>query len=137
MAIAAILSPEEPGIKAIFFKGGLNIMSSIEKAIKDFLKDGKDWDKLPTKQLPGVNVVKMPATKARPALLALEVNPTKEGKPMKRKGLFVTSKEMLVSFSEILTNDSIFTLMKTVEDINAAAMPKGSGAPKALDLDEG
>ncbi|MEX2680859.1 MAG: hypothetical protein Q6373_004615 [Candidatus Sigynarchaeota archaeon] len=112
-------------------------MSSIEKTIKDFLKDGKDWDKLPTKQLPGVNIVKMPATKSRPALLALEVNPVKEGKPMKRKGLFVTSKEMLVSFSEILTNDSIFTLMKTIEDINAAAMPKGSSVPKALDLDEG
>ena len=110
------------------------IMSTLEKQVQEFLKDGNDWDKMPTKQLAGVNIVKMPATKSRPALLALEINPVKDGKPMKRKGLFVTSSEMLVSYSEILTTDSLFTLMKTVEAINAVQMPKGK-APKALDLD--
>nr|MDO8112310.1 hypothetical protein [Candidatus Sigynarchaeota archaeon] len=110
-------------------------MSTVEKNIKDFLKDGQDWEKIPTKQLAGVFIVKMPATKARPALLAIEINPVKDGKPMKRKGLFVTSSEMLVSYSEILTEASLLNLMKQVEAINQAAMPKGSGAPKAIDLE--
>ncbi|HME53069.1 MAG TPA: hypothetical protein VKM55_12680 [Candidatus Lokiarchaeia archaeon] len=110
-------------------------MSNQDKAIQEFLEDGKDWDKMPTKQLAGVNIVKMPATKSRPALLALELNPVKDGKPMKRKGLFVTSSEMLVSYSEILTNDNLLPLMKRIEAINASQMPKGK-APKVLDLEE-
>ncbi|MBN2153592.1 MAG: hypothetical protein JW839_19205 [Candidatus Lokiarchaeota archaeon] len=108
---------------------------SVENNIKKFLESGQDWEKLATKQLPGVNIVKMPATKARPALLAIEVNPLRDGKPMKRKGLFVTSTEMLVSFSELLTNEALFSLMKTVEGINAEKVPKGSGST-ALDLDQ-
>ncbi|NMC06560.1 MAG: hypothetical protein GYA24_15190 [Candidatus Lokiarchaeota archaeon] len=112
-------------------------MSSQEKQMKEFLKNGQDWEKMSTKDLPGVFVVKMPATKSRPALLALEVNPMKDGKPMKRKGLFVTSKDMLVSFQEILTSDGTFSVMRSVEQINAEVAPKGTGGPKELVLDEG
>lgn len=95
---------------------------SVEDRIEKFLGDAGDWEKLET-DIGGVSVVKMPATKSRPALLSVEVNPLKDGKPMKRKGLFITSAEMLLEFSDILTDEPLLTLMKSVDAINATQQP--------------
>lgn len=94
----------------------------MEEHIEKFLGSAGDWEKLET-DIPGVAVVKMPATKSRPALLAVEVNPQKDGKPMKRKGLFITSAEMLLEFSDILTDESLLTLMKNVDAVNITQQP--------------
>ncbi|MFX0020239.1 MAG: hypothetical protein ACFFAK_01445 [Promethearchaeota archaeon] len=97
-------------------------MSSIQNQLKDHLAKGADWEKMET-PVPGVYVVKVPATKTRPALLFLEVNPLKDdGSPMKRKGLFVGSKEMLIKFGEALNDDKVFQLIGEVEKVN----PKGT-----------
>ena len=107
-------------------------MVDIEAQLKAHLKNGADWEKMET-PVPGVNVVKVPATKTRPALLFLEVNPLKEdGKPMKRKGLFVGSKEMLIKFGEALNDDKVFQLISELEKIN----PQGTtnGPVKKLEM---
>lgn len=93
-------------------------MTDIEAQLKEHLQNGKDWEKMETPVV-GVSVVKVPATKTRPALLFLEVNPLKEdGKPMKRKGLFVGSKEMLIKFGEALNDDKVFQLIGELEKVN-------------------
>jgi len=93
-------------------------MADIENQLKEHLKNGDDWEKIET-PIEGVNVVKVPATKTRPALLFLEINPLKEnGQPLKRKGLFVGSKEMLIKFSEALSDDDTFRLIGELEKIN-------------------
>ena len=70
-------------------------LADIQKQLKDHLEKAEDWEKMDT-PIKGVSVVRVPATKTRPALLFIEVNPLKEnGTPMKRKGLFVGSKECL------------------------------------------
>jgi len=93
-------------------------MADIENQLKEHLKNGDDWEKMET-PIEGVNVVKVPATKTRPPLLFLEINPLKEdGKPLKRKGLFVGSKEMLIKFSEALNDDKTFQLIGELEKIN-------------------
>ncbi|MFX1316480.1 MAG: hypothetical protein ACFE9T_11490 [Promethearchaeota archaeon] len=93
-------------------------MSNIQNQLKEHLKSGEDWEKMET-PIKGVSVVKVPATKTRPALLFLEINPLKEdGSPMKRKGLFVGSKEMLIKFSEALNDDKTFQLIQELEQIN-------------------
>jgi len=46
-------------------------LADIEAQLKAHLKNGADWEKMET-PVPGVNVVKVPATKTRPALLFLE-----------------------------------------------------------------
>ncbi|MFX1457069.1 MAG: hypothetical protein ACFFDB_16965 [Promethearchaeota archaeon] len=107
-------------------------MATIEAQLKDHLKNGADWEKMET-PIEGVSVVKVPATKSRPALLHLEINPLKEdGKPMKKRGLFVGSKEMLIKFSEALNDDKTFQLIGELEKIN----PKGSvnGKTKKLEM---
>ncbi|MFX1374695.1 MAG: hypothetical protein ACFFA0_02680 [Promethearchaeota archaeon] len=93
-------------------------MSNIEVQLKEHLKSGNDWEKMET-PVEGVYVVKVPATKTRPALLYLEINPLKEdGKPLKRKGLFVPNKEMLIKFSEALNDDKTFQLIGELEKVN-------------------
>ncbi len=93
-------------------------MSDIQSQLKEHLKSGKDWEKMNT-PIQGISVVKVPATKARPALLFLEINPLKEdGSPMKRKGLFVGNKEMLIKFSEALNDDKTFQLIQELERVN-------------------
>lgn len=96
-------------------------MADIQEQLKDHLEKGEDWEKMDT-PIEGVSVVKVPATKTRPALLFIEVNPLKEnGTPMKRKELFVGSKEMLIKFGEALNDDQTFKLIQEIEQIN----PKG------------
>ena len=104
-------------------------MTDIEAQLREHLKSGKDWEKMET-PVDGVTVVKVPATKTRPALLFLEVNPIKDdGKPMKRKGLFVGSKEMLIKFGEALNDDKVFQLIGEIEKINPKSS-MNSGAKK-------
>ena len=93
-------------------------MADIEGQLRALLKNGADWEKMEA-PVEGVYVVKVPATKTRPALLFLEINPLKDnGKPMKRKGLFVGSKEMLVKFGETLQDDKVYELIVELEKIN-------------------
>ena len=107
-------------------------MSDIQTQLQEHLENGKDWEKMET-PIPGVYVVKIPATKSRPALLFLEVNPLKDdGKPMKKRGLFVGSKEMLIKFSEALSDDKVYQLIQELEQINPEI--KGAGSIKKLDF---
>ncbi|MFW9951131.1 MAG: hypothetical protein ACFFKA_13515 [Candidatus Thorarchaeota archaeon] len=93
-------------------------MADIQSQLKDHLKNASDWQKMET-PVQGVYVVKVPATKTRPALLFLEINPPKEdGSPMKKRGLFVGSKAMLLKFSETLNDDKVFQLIGEVEKVN-------------------
>jgi hypothetical protein len=104
-------------------------MSDIEAQLREHLKNGEDWEKMET-PVEGVNVVKVPATKTRPALLFLEINPIKEdGKPLKRKGLFVGSKEILIKFSEALNDDKTYQLIGELEKVNPE-VSKGGAAKK-------
>jgi hypothetical protein len=107
-------------------------LADIQAQLKEHLKNGKDWEKMAT-PVEGVFVVKVPATKTRPAILHLEVNPlTNEGKPMKKKGLFVGSKEMLVKFSETLSDDKVYQLIGELERVNPEI--KGTGSRKKLKM---
>jgi hypothetical protein len=93
-------------------------MSDIQGQLKEHLKNAEEWGKMET-PIPGVFVVKVPGSKTRPPMLFLEINPLKSnGKPMKRKGLFVRDYEMLVKFSEALTDDKVIRLIKELEDVN-------------------
>ncbi|MFX1419626.1 MAG: hypothetical protein ACFE9N_11960 [Promethearchaeota archaeon] len=51
---------------------------------------------------------------------------------MKRKGLFIGSKEVYLAFKEALDDDAIFTLIQNVEAVNPEI--KGDGATKKLDM---
>jgi len=98
-------------------------MSDLQAHLKEHLKSAGDWEKMET-PIEGVFVVKVPATKTRSALLFMEVNPLRDGKPMKRKGLFIGSREMLVKFSEALQEDKVYQLIGEIEKVNPESKSK-------------
>ncbi len=51
---------------------------------------------------------------------------------MKRKGLFVGSKEMLIKFGEALNDDKVYQLIQELEQVNPEI--KGAGSMKKLDF---
>jgi hypothetical protein len=92
-------------------------MADIKSQLKEHLEKAEDWGKMAT-PVAGVYVVKVPATKSRPSLLFLEINPLREGKPLKRKGLFIGSFENLLLFSEALADDKVVQLVRSLEEVN-------------------
>jgi len=98
-------------------------MSDLQAHLKEHLKRADDWEKMET-PIEGVFVVKVPSTKTRPALLFMEINPLKDGKPVKRKGLFIGSREMLVKFSEALQEDKVYQLISEIEKVNPESKSK-------------
>lgn len=95
-------------------------IADISAQLKEHLEKGEDWEKMET-PIDGVSIIKVPATKTRTALLFLEINPLKaDGRLLKRKGLFVNNKEMLIKFSETLNNDKTFHLISVLEKVNPA-----------------
>jgi len=101
-------------------------MADIEKQLKAHLENAKDWEKMET-PIPGVSVVKIPATKTRGPLLNVEINPlTNDGSPMKRKGLFVRNYEMFIKFREALEDDKLTVLVKEIENVNPSSQKEGT-----------
>jgi hypothetical protein len=107
-------------------------MADIKAQLKKHLQNGKDWEKMET-PVDGVYVVKVPATKTRPSLLFLEINPLRDdGKPMKKSGLFVGDREMLIKFSETLSDDKVYQLIGELELVNPEV--EGTGSPTKLEM---
>ena len=60
-------------------------MADITSQLKDHLEKGKDWERMDT-PVPGLYIVKVPATQTRKARLNLELSPLKkDGTPLKKK----------------------------------------------------
>lgn len=86
----------------------------------DFLSTGEDWAKLEASK--GLFIVKMPGKGKFKTSLALEVNPVNsEGKPIKRKGLYITNTEQLEGYIKAFTDPSIEDLMNSLKEINENA----------------
>lgn len=85
--------------------------------LKNLLDEGDDWAKLEVQ--PGVFVVKMPAKGRFKAKLALEVNPVDdEGKPLKRKGLFITKGKQFQAYQSVFQNNELPDVAQALDDIN-------------------
>ncbi|HMF34632.1 MAG TPA: hypothetical protein VKK79_24635 [Candidatus Lokiarchaeia archaeon] len=93
--------------------------------LAEHLQNGADWEKLAT-PIPGVFVVKIPATKSRGARLMIEVNPVDEsGNPRKRKGLFLTDEKMRRDFVVALENEDVSQLIRVVDSVNPSQAEAG------------
>ena len=93
-------------------------MLSISEKLKNHLKNGENWEKMES-LIQGVYIVKVPKTKTREAMLYLEINPLKEnGRPLKKKGVFINSQEMLFGFTEALSDEKSRILIKIIDQIN-------------------
>ena len=96
-----------------------------EEILKTFLDEGADWQKLDTDEK-GIKVVRVKATKTRPALLGLEFNPIHEdGRPYKRFGLIIMSKTALTDFLTLMSKDNVYPLFDILDTLNKEVLGKG------------
>jgi hypothetical protein len=92
---------------------------TLEDNLKKILETGKDWQRVPVKDAPGVFVVKAPASRNRPASLMVEINPLgPDGTPSKRRGLILRRVDELKQFREIMSAERLERVLETVEKVN-------------------
>ena len=83
-----------------------------------FLKTGKDWSRVKT-SVPGVFVLKLPMYKSAPTRLAVELNPTDgAGRPKKRRGLVLRTRNDLEEFKELFQYERLSKLLRMLDQIN-------------------
>lgn len=85
--------------------------------IKQALANVKPWQRIPT-TAPGVFLIKAPS-KGHGDNLMIEINPVNsEGKPVKRRGLFLTNEVQLDLFRDCLSLESVSNLLCAVTELN-------------------
>ena len=90
----------------------------LKDALLDFLKNGRDWETRRT-SVPGVFVIKAPATRNSPARLLVQLNPLDEaGRPVKKRGLIIKSRAEIEQFRTLLQSERLPNLLRAVEEIS-------------------
>jgi len=106
----------------------------ISENLRVFLESAEDWERKAT-TLPGVSIIRLPATRTRPATLAIEVNPPDaNGRPMKKKGIMVMGREELLAFSNIFVNEKLMTLIDAIEAVTPEKKTPGKGQRDVLEI---
>jgi hypothetical protein len=86
--------------------------------LKQFLNDGENWERKAT-NIPGAFLFRLPASKVRPASLAIEINPIDTyGSITKKRGVVIRSSSELDEISRLLSHPKISELSKKIDAIN-------------------
>jgi hypothetical protein len=92
--------------------------------LKQFLNDGGNWERKAT-NIPAVFLFRLPASKGRPASLAIEINPIDTyGSITKKRGVVIRSSSELDEISRLLSHPKVSELSKKIDEVN----PKREGA---------
>ena len=101
---------------------------SLEDTLLNIAENGKDWQRVET-SIPGLFLVRAPGTKTRDPSVMIELNPVgDDGKPIKRKGLFVRNMDLLVRFRELITNEKIDPLLEKIDAVFYADKQDGKAS---------
>jgi hypothetical protein len=95
------------------------------KKLEGLLRDLLPWKRQIT-DIPGIFIVKAPESTNSPARLLVEINPVDHstGKTLKRKGLFVTTYEQFVGYTEAFEDERVSDLVKQIEAFTDKTSPK-------------
>jgi hypothetical protein len=86
--------------------------------LRQFLNEGRNWERKAT-NLPGVFLFRLPATKGRPASLALEINPVDTyGSITKKRGVVIRSASELDEITRLLGHPKVGELSKRIGAVN-------------------
>ncbi|MDD1704387.1 MAG: hypothetical protein LUP97_04050 [Methanoregula sp.] len=98
----------------------------LKDTLKAFIEEGADWERKQT-TVPGVSIIRLPATKNRAASLAIDINPVGDnGLPMKKKGIMIMNSAELAAFRKTFANEKVDGLIAALEDL----LPERKGAGK-------
>jgi len=86
--------------------------------LKQFLNDGGNWERKAT-NIAGVYLFRSPASKGRPASLAIEINPVDTyGSITKKRGVVIRSASELDEISRLLSHPKVGELSKKIDAVN-------------------
>lgn len=109
-----------------------NMENQLENKIKEALENVEPWQRVPT-SVDGAFLVKTPEKGANKTIM-VEINPLNDrGNPMKRRGLFLRQSMELEKFLEVLENESMAELLKTLDDLSGSSI-KNSDEIKTLQI---
>jgi hypothetical protein len=107
------------------------LFMELSQTLKTFIEEGQDWERKNT-SVKGVSIIRLPATKNRPASLAIDINPIGEhGLPMKKKGIMIMNATELAAFRATFTNEKIDSLIKALEEV----LPERKATAKSSKID--
>lgn len=106
----------------------------MKDVLLDFLKNGRDWETRRT-SVPGIFVVKAPATRNNPPRLLVQLNPLDEaGRPVKKRGLMIRSRGEVEQFETLLQNERLQALLTVVEELCGSSKDQAPREGGALEI---
>ena len=86
--------------------------------LRQFLNEGRNWERKAT-NIPGVFLFRLPASKGRPASLAIEINPVDiYGSITKKREVTIRSASELDEVSRLLSHPKVGELSKRIDAVN-------------------
>jgi hypothetical protein len=103
--------------------------------LKQFLNDGRNWERKAT-NIPGLFLFRLPASKGRPASLAIEINPVDTyGSITKKRGVVIRSNSELDEVSRLLSHPIVGDLSKRIDEVNPKReATTGKGNPDIFEI---
>jgi hypothetical protein len=102
--------------RLLIYKSIVPVME-LAATLRTFIEEGHDWERKHT-SVKGVSIIRLPATKNRPASLAIDFNPVGEnGLPMKKKGVMIMNRAELAAFRAAFNNEKVDGLVAALEDV--------------------
>ncbi|MGB7955120.1 MAG: hypothetical protein WCF23_14170 [Candidatus Nitrosopolaris sp.] len=103
--------------------------------LRQFLNDGGNWERKVT-NIPGAFLFRLPASKGRPASLAIEINPIDtHGSITKKRGVVIRSSSELDEISRLLSHPKVSELSKKIDEVNPKREDtRGKGEPDIFEI---
>jgi len=103
--------------------------------LRRFLNEGRNWERKAT-NIAGVFLFRLPASKGRPASLAIEINPLDtHGSITKKRGVVIRSASELDEISRLLTHPKVGELSKKIDAVNPKGeATTGKGGPDIFEI---
>jgi hypothetical protein len=103
--------------------------------LKQFLNEGRNWERKAT-NIAGVFLFRLPASKGRPASLAIEINPIDtHGFITKKRGVLIRSASELDEVSSLLSHPKVGELSKKIDSVNPKReVTTGKGGPDIFEI---
>jgi hypothetical protein len=100
-----------------------------------FLNEGRNWERKAT-NIPGAFLFRLPASKGKPASLAIEINPVDAfGSITKKRGVVIRSASELDEISLLLSHPKVGELSRKMDEVNPKReTTTGKGGPDIFEI---
>jgi hypothetical protein len=86
--------------------------------LRQFLNEGGNWERKAT-NIPDAFLFRLPASKGRPASLAIEINPIDmHGSITKKRGVVIRSSSEFAEISRLSSHPKLSGLSKEIDEVN-------------------